>query len=163
MKYLGPFIKMIINYYYDERISALLRNGLAIRKEYNNETKMLKKFKVEKKLIEQFNDFDTKNLDFEKLAKKFKFEIYFFLSMFNLYLTGIKESKSNVEDEIWKIFEGIGSNDNTPKIIKKLREDKKIFEIPLQWISSYDLLEKDNNLNKIKYLFFYILILIHQN
>ena len=119
-KYLGPFIKMIINYYYDERISALLRNGLAIRKEYNNETKMLKKFKVEKKLIEQFNDFDTKNLDFEKLAKKFKFEIYFFLSMFNLYLTGIKESKSNVEDEIWKIFEGIGSNDNTPKIIKKL-------------------------------------------
>jgi len=47
-KYLGPFIKMIINYYYDERISALLRNGLAIRKVYNKETKMLKNFKSKK-------------------------------------------------------------------------------------------------------------------
>jgi len=29
--------------------------------------------------------------------------------MINLYLTGIKESKPNIEDEIWKIFEGIGT------------------------------------------------------
>ena len=48
--------------------------------------------------------------------------------MFNLYLNVVKELKVNVEDEIWKIFEGIVSNDNTPKIIKKLREDKKFLK-----------------------------------
>ena len=154
-KYLGPFIKMIINYYYDERISALLRDGLAIRSKYNNEKIRIKKMQVEKKLFELFNVYDTMNFGVEKLAKKSKFEIYFFLSMFNLYLTGIKELKVNIEDEIWKIFKGIGSNDNTPKIIKKLREDKNIFEVPLQWINFYDLLEKDNNLNKIVFLFLY--------
>ena len=77
-KYLGPFIKMIINYYYDERISALLRNGLEFRRQYNKEIKPLKKIKVEKKLFEQFKEYDTKNFDIEKLSTKFKFEIYFF-------------------------------------------------------------------------------------
>ena len=74
--------------------------------------------------------------------------------MFNLYLNGIKELKANVEDEIWKIFKGIESNENTPKIIKKLREDKNIFEIPLQWINAYYLLE-DKDVNKTIYLFLY--------
>ena len=154
-KYLGPFTKMIINYYYDARISALLINGLTIRKEYNNETKISKKFKVEKKLIKQFTECDIKNLRIEELTPKFEFEIYFFLSMFNLYLSGIKESKTNIEDEIWNIFKGSKSHNSIPKIIKKLREDKIIFKVPLQWINSYDLLEKEKNLNKIIHLFLY--------
>ena len=75
--------------------------------------------------------------------------------MFNLYLSGIKESKTNIEDEIWNIFKGSKSHNSIPKIIKKLREDKIIFEVPLQWINSYDLLEKERNLNKIIHLFLY--------
>ena len=85
MKYLGPFVKMIINYYYDKRISALLMKGLELRNEYNNERIIIKKFHVEKKLIIQLEQYDIKNFDIGKLSSKSKFEIYFFLSMFNLY------------------------------------------------------------------------------
>ena len=136
-KYLCNFMNIIFSYYFDEKFEKNIE-------EYNNQFNSYKEGKIKKKaklysnLIKELEDYNLNNFRIDKLTAKIKFEIYFYLSVFGLYLKGL-QNNINMKEKIYDIFIGKNTENKFLDIIDELIKDDKIFEEPKFWLNSYNL------------------------
>ena len=151
--YLCNFVKIILSYYFDKNIEKNIKEYNKCFNDYKT-GKITKKSKLYSKLINELDDYNLNNFKIDILSPKIKFEIYFYLSVFELYLNGLV-GIIDVKDELINIFKGTRKSKSLLDIINELIKDDKIFQIPKYWLNSYNSLEKQQKNNIISFLFFY--------
>ena len=151
--YLCNFVKIILSYYFDKNIEKNIKEYNKCFNDYKT-GKITKKSKLYSKLINELDDYNLNNFKIDILSPKIKFEIYFYLSVFELYLNGLV-SIIDVKDELINIFNGTRKSKSLLDIINELIKDDEIFEIPKYWLNSYNSLEMQQKNNIISFLFFY--------
>ena len=152
-KYLCNFVNIILSYYFDENIVNNIKEYIKCFNDYKT-GKITKQSKLYSKLINELDDYNLNNFKIDILSPKIKFEIYFYLSVFELYLNGLV-SIIDVKDELINIFKGTRKSKSLLDIINELIKDDEIFQIPKYWLNSYNSLEKQQKNNIISFLFFY--------
>ena len=149
IKYLCPFIEIIIRNYIDDKIFSSLLECATFVDNYNKETLIIKKVKNEKLLSLKLDKYNFNISMPDNLAANIRYEIYFCLSMFKLYFKELKNIKTEKEicDEISNIF--IGKMPGNNDLIKELNKDNNIFNGAQEWFNSFKLLEKQDNIDII--------------